>query len=176
VYRRAETFPRTMRSSETDLTNGVAFFTFLRPMVDLKSIQIYVKGGTAAKSGATLIREALYRLEYLPASSAIGIKKIAETASTTSLFATAEACVPVAYSTAGGYPANYILRAGVIYAVGIIAIGQTTAAKVRGIIGVADGLGPDIAWQLFGQTDLPAETTMAALTESNFAIWFGVSR
>ena len=79
--------------------------------------KFYVKGGSAAKSGGTLIRLALYELRQV-GSPGVGIRRVAESANTTTLFASAEAPYPVAFNSAGGLPATYNVLGGVIYAVG----------------------------------------------------------
>lgn len=159
--------PRSGNSSAT-LSSGNVYFTFFTPMWSAEVNSISVSSASVLTSGVSLIRFGLYTFNDATGAATL----VARTASSTSIFASANTLATLIFSTTGGYPATYTLVPGTRYALGVIIVASNpgsvyTAYNSQPL--VLSSLSPRTTGVVGAQTDLPATTTVA--TATSVAVW-----
>lgn len=115
-------------------------------------------GGTAA-AGLTLARLALFTTV-----ADDSITMVARTASTTSGWGSTFGDVSIAMNTTGGFPANYTVRAGVRYALGVLQVGSQAASLRGNDCGSNSAAAPVISRQVTGQADIATSYAVGTLS------------
>lgn len=155
---RLETIPRFAVAASNTLPNNQLQITYLTPDVSLAVANVVTVTGSA-QVAATLCRIGVYTVA---ANGAVTLA--ASTANDPTLWSAAGA-VYITPLTGG----PYVMSRGVRYAVGLLAVGTTTAATIKGAtvsVGGVLGLDPVMARLATGQTDLPATLATPVSTTS----------
>ena len=158
--------PRSGNSSAT-LTSGNVYFTFFTPMWTATVNSISVASATTITSGTSLIRFGLYTFNETTGEAIL----VARTASSTSIFNSANTLATLLFNTTGGFPSTYSLVSGTRYALGVIVIAATPGSVYTTNTQplVLSSLSPRTTGVVGGQTDLPATTTVSSA--SSIAVW-----
>lgn len=158
--------PRSGNSSAT-LTSGNVYFTFFTPMWSSTVNSISVASATVLTSGTSLIRFGLYTFNDATGEATL----VARTASSTTIFNSANTLATLLFSTTGGFPSTYTLVPGTRYALGVIVVASTPGsvytANPQPL--VLSSLSPRTTGVVGGQTDLPTTTTVSSA--SSVAVW-----
>lgn len=158
--------PRMGNSSAT-LTSGNVYFTFFSPLWSSLVNSISVASATVLTSGTSLIRFGLYTFNDSTGEATL----VARTASSTTIFNSANTLATLMFSNAGGFPATYTLVPGTRYALGVIVVASTPGsvytANPQPL--VLSSLSPRTTGVVGGQTDLPTTTTVTSA--STVAVW-----
>ena len=146
-------------------TSGSVTYSFFRAHRDITVGKIGVSRGTTNPSGVTLSRMGLYTVTGISGGTAT-LTLVARTNSS-ALGASSATWYEASFDTAGGYPANYLLTAGEVYAMAIIIVGTTPGSVVAqtgvttiGLTALRE-IGLPWATRQDTQTDLPAVYTSA---------------
>jgi hypothetical protein len=160
-----DVYPRITNSSGV-LSSGNAYLTFFTPMWNATISNLSVISANTAATGAQTVRLGLYTFDGTTATL------VARTDSDTSLLGTTNTVFTRAFSTTGGYPANYTLLAGTRYAIGVIYVGTTAPTVYTAFANVPaamSSLSPRLSGYVAAQTDLP--TTSNSFTTTAIAPW-----
>lgn len=131
---------------------GTAYVTCFTPVRNLTINKLALLSGSVVWAGNTLTRFGLYSLD-----ASNNATLVAQIASDTTIFTTANTFYQKTLDTAAGYPASYTLVSGQRYAVAVLGVGGTVGA-VRGIAPPAGlaGRGAVLGGTIgTGLTDLP---------------------
>ena len=116
-----DVFPRRSVASNYQATNTFAVFSFFTPVTTTTVSKITVLSGNAG-SGITVCRLGLFTVN----ESTGVVTCVAKCDNDTSLMGVTGTLYTRSFSTAGGFPATYILQAGTRYAFGFFCVASTT--------------------------------------------------
>lgn len=156
---------RGLATSSVSTLNGIAYFTFFRPAVNMTVTQIS-SASISLSSGATLARMGIYKINEDNSATLL-----ARTANDLTLFTSSNTVYTRNFDTAGGYPSSITLIAGNLYAISQINVGSNLGSRVgyTAVNTVLSATSPLTGGSISSQSDLPASTSSIAL--SGASLW-----
>lgn len=149
--------------------SGELLIVCASPLVDVTIGKLWCRTGTGTPAGGALARLGVFRLK------ADGSRVLlAATANDPTLAAAASSYDSRPLSAAGGLPATFKLRRGVVYGFAALFVGHTTQPKLVSSTNPVGGPLP-LAEVLTGQVDLPAVIPPGATAEASNVVWLGAT-
>ena len=145
-------------------TSGRLWVSYFTAVVDTPIVKLAVSVTATAAVGTTLTRLAAFTV-----ATDESITKVAQTASDTSLGASAYNVYERVLSTVGGFPSSYTFLAGTRYALSYLHV-ATTVPTISGVY-LIDYAGPTAVRIIDGQTDIAGSYAVANLPQHFFAAW-----
>lgn len=157
-------FPRGEGNIATTATVSGSFYLHcFTPAQSLTVSQISIGSGNTAAASATLIQFGLYSYNETTATL------LARCDSDVTLFSAINTFYTRSFSTTGGYPSTYTLRAGTRYGIGVLVIATTMPTLTgKGVAAVMLGLNPRLCVQLGSQSSLPTSAAISAIAGNVF--------